>query len=188
MRKGGVLKSAAVLTVAAVAVVAGSVPSLAGTGLKRIHDPGRVTYSIHLRSCHTRDHGRLPDTSCTPGSVDPAVTQATIRSTICRPGWTKRVRPPESQTEHAKYDIAYPAYHLPGGAPSELDHLVPLELGGSNDITNLWPEAGRVPNPKDKVEDALRHAVCEGRVSLVAAQNAIASDWLTAESRLGWSR
>jgi hypothetical protein len=68
---------------------------------------------------------------------------------------------------------------------SELDHLVPPELGGSNDITNLWPEAGRVPNPKDKVENALNRAVCAGKVSLAAAQNAIASDWLTARARLG---
>jgi hypothetical protein len=67
---------------------------------------------------------------------------------------------------------------------SELDHLVPLELGGSNDITNLWPEVGKVPNPKDKVEDALKRAVCAGQVSLAAAQNAIAANWLTAEARL----
>lgn len=188
MRKGGVLRSAAVLLVAAAAIGVQAVPSLAGTGLKRIHDPGHVTYSIHLRSCHTRDGGRLPDHSCTPGSIDPAVTQATIRSTICRRGWTAKVRPPESQTEHAKFRVAYPAYHLPGGAVSELDHLVPLELGGSNDITNLWPETGSVPNPKDKVENALSHAVCAGKVSLAAAQNAIASDWLTATARLGTTR
>jgi hypothetical protein len=185
MRKGGVLRSAAVLLVTIAACATVAIPSFAGTGLKRIHDPGHVTYSIHLRSCQTRDRGQLPDHSCTPGSIDPAVTQMTIRSTICRSGWTSKVRPPESQTEHAKYDVAYPAYHIPGGARSELDHLVPLELGGSNDITNLWPEVGSIPNPKDKVENALNHAVCDGKVSLAAAQNAIASDWLTAEKRLG---
>jgi len=36
------------------------------------------------------------------------------------------------------------------------------------------------PNPKDSVEEALNDAVCSGRVRLAAAQNAIASDWLTA--------
>lgn len=185
MRKGGVLRSTVVLLVAVAATVVASIPSLAGTGLKRIHDPGHVTYSIHLRSCHTRDRGQLPDPSCTPGSIDPAVTQATIRSTICRSGWTGKVRPPESQTQHAKYEVAYPAYHISSRVRSELDHLVPLELGGSNDITNLWPEAGSVPNPKDKVENALNHAVCDGKVRLAAAQNAIAADWLTAEKRLG---
>ncbi|HEY6275333.1 MAG TPA: hypothetical protein VIX86_03295 [Streptosporangiaceae bacterium] len=153
--------------------------------LKRIHDPRHVTYSIHLSSCHTRDRGKLPDGSCTPGSIDPVVTQADIHSTICRAGWTGRVRPPEPQTEWAKYHVAYPHYRIPASAESELDHLVPLELGGSNDITNLWPEVGPIPNTKDRVENALNHAVCDGQVSLAAAQLAIASDWLTAEVRLG---
>jgi hypothetical protein len=36
--------------------------------------------------CRARDHGMLPDPSCTPGTVDPAVTQANIDSTICTPG------------------------------------------------------------------------------------------------------
>ena len=62
---------------------------------------------------------------------------------------------------------------------------MPLELGGSNDATNLWPEYPPTPNPKDKVEGALNAAVCGGRVSLVAAQDAIAANWMTAEARLG---
>ena len=149
-----------------------------------MHDPGRVTGTIHGH-CSYRDHGQLPDPRCTPGSIDPDVTQADIRSTICKRGWTATVRPPESQTERFKYDVAYPAYGTPRSERSELDHLVPLELGGSNDATNLWPEYPPTPNPKDKVEDALNAAVCEGRVSLAAAQDAIAADWLTAEKKLG---
>lgn len=183
MRRGTIILRSAAVAVIATALLGNQ--ALAAAGLKKIHDPGRVTYSIRLGTCHARDGGRLPDTRCTPGSVDPSVTQSTIRSTICFAGWTAKVRPPEAQTESAKYHVAYPAYGISSGAVSELDHLVPLELGGSNDITNLWPEVGPQPNPKDKVENALNHAVCDGRVSLAAAQNAIASDWLTAESRLG---
>ncbi len=187
MRQGHAFRSVAALALAA-AVGLGQAPQAsASPALKRIHDPRHVTYSIHITSCHARDRGKLPDPACTPGSIDPAVTQRDIRSTICRAGWTARVRPPEAQTERAKYHVAYPAYHLLASDGSELDHLVPLELGGSNDITNLWPEVGRIPNPKDSVEDALNHAVCDGRVRLAAAQNAIASDWLTAEARLGIS-
>jgi len=135
--------------------------------------------------CAYRDRSQLPDPRCTPGSIDPAVSRTTIRSTICRSGWTKTVRPPEAQTQRFKYDVAYPAYGTPRSERTELDHLVPLELGGSNDATNLWPEYPPNPNPKDKVENALNHAVCDGRVSLTAAQDAIASDWLTAERKLG---
>jgi hypothetical protein len=65
--------------------------------------------------------------------------------------------------------------------------LVSLELGGANDVKNLWPEVGSLPNPKDKVENALHRAVCSGKVTLAAAQHAIATDWMTAEHSLGLS-
>jgi hypothetical protein len=176
---------AALASVSVVFIAQSSFASASAPGLKKIHDPRKVTYSIRLKSCHARDGGKLPDPACTPGSIDPAVTRKDIRSTICKSGWTATVRPPESQTEYAKYHVAYPAYHIKHSAVSELDHLVPLELGGSNDITNLWPEVGKQPNAKDKVEDALNRAVCEGKASLAAAQSAIASDWITAEAKLG---
>jgi hypothetical protein len=171
--------------VATAAVAAAAVAAPAGHGLKEVHDPGRVTGTIRGR-CYYRDRGQLPDPRCTPGSIDPIVTQANISSTICKGGWTDpHLRPPYAQTHWFKFHVAYPAYGL-GWARSELDHLVPLELGGSNDATNLWPEVGAPSgNPKDHVENALNAAVCDGRVSLAAAQQAIASDWMTAEKRLG---
>lgn len=176
---------AAALAVVALSVTAAAAsPASTGAGLKKVHDPGRVTGTIHGH-CAYRDRGQLPDPRCTPGSIDPAVSQADIRSTICKKGWTRTVRPPESQTERFKYDVAYPAYRTPSAERTELDHLVPLELGGSNDATNLWPEYPPAPNPKDKVEDVLNAAVCDGRVALAAAQKAIAADWLTAEHKLG---
>lgn len=149
--------------------------------ITQIADEGTVTYSVtlHPGQCHVRDSGKLPDPACTPGAVDPAVTQATIRQTICVRGWTKTVRPPASETDKAKFDVAYPAYSLPAGTTSELDHLIPLELGGANDITNLWPEAGSVPNTKDPVEDDLRADVCAGELTLTQARQAIAANWET---------
>ena len=149
-----------------------------------MHDPGLVT-GVLTGPCQARDGGRLPDRRCTPGAVDPAVTQADIGSTICVSGYTDGVRPPESQTEAFKFDQAYPAYDIVAGTDSELDHLVPLELGGANDAANLWPEPGPVPNRKDAVEDALNQAVCDGQIGLARAQRAIARNWETAESRLG---
>jgi hypothetical protein len=151
-------------------------------GLLAVHDPGEVTGTI-TGSCRTRRHGRLPDSRCTPGSVDPAVTQANIGSTICRSGYTATVRPPSSQTSSFKYSVAEPAYGQSGSG--ELDHLVPLELGGSNDATNLWVETGSIPNPKDAVENALNNEVCDGTLSLRAAQREIARNWLTVAAALG---
>jgi len=155
-------------------------------GLIAVHDPGHVTGTI-TGTCHYRDGGQLPDPRCTPGSFDPAVTQANIHQTICVSGYTKTVRPPEEETDRFKYDVAYPAYGTAKSEKTELDHLVSLELGGSNDAANLWPESPSTPNPKDKVENALHKAVCDGQVTLTAAQRAIARDWETAESTLGLS-
>ena len=152
-------------------------------GLLAVHDPKQVTYSTTIGTCHFLP-GPRPDPNCTPGSFDPAVTQANIQTTICRSGYTATVRPPTGQTDKAKHTL-YTDYGVPASTTSELDHLVSLEIGGSNDAANLWPEIGKVPNPKDTVENDLHDAVCSGKVTLVAAQQAIASDWTTAEARLG---
>jgi len=160
----------------------------ATAGLLAIHDPGTVTGTL-TGPCRTRDHGLLPEHSCTPGAIDPAVTQANIRSTICRAGFTDTVRPPESATEAFKWNVAEPAYgqHDVSG---ELDHLVPLELGGDNDASNLWVENYRGflnADDKDRLENYLHDAVCSGRMRLQTAQEAIATDWVKAycAARLG---
>jgi hypothetical protein len=140
-------------------------------------------------TCHAHsDHGQpLPDPTCTPGALNPNVTQADIHSTICKRGWTATIRPPASYTEPLKRrQIAQYGYSDRRLGSYEEDHLVALSLGGSpTDVRNLWPEPGASPNPKDGVESALNHAVCAGRVPLAAAQRAIATDWATAKQKLG---
>jgi hypothetical protein len=117
--------------------------------------------------------------------VSPAVTQANIQTTICRSGYTETVRPPESVTE-AEKKASLAAYGDPGPLHDyEYDHLVPLELGGAdNDPRNLWPEPGASPNPKDALEDRLRSMVCAGELTLAAAREEIAVDWVSAYHRL----
>lgn len=140
---------------------------------------GTVDPGMHCRMAGTTPAAYRPDPTCTPGAVDGAVTQDTIDRTICTSGYTATVRPPASATDKVKHEM-YKAYGLSDGTPSELDHLVSLELGGSSDVANLWPEPGQVPNPKDQVENALHKAVCAHKVTLAAAQQAIAEDWTTA--------
>ena len=150
---------------------------------------GHVSGSYPAR-CHAVDREH-PDPTCTPGAVQAGVTQVSIASTICRHGWTATVRAPEAETGKVK-KAAMLAYGLPvsGSKTTELDHFVPLELGGANDVRNLWPEPSDEPghgvaNTKDKVENDLNAAVCRGQVPLAAAQRAIAADWTTAEQHLG---
>jgi hypothetical protein len=126
----------------------------------------------------------MPDPHCTPGAVNPAVTQATINQTICVPGYTTTIRPSESITEPEKLaSMAAYGYADRSTSDFEYDHLISLELGGAvNDPRNLWPEPGASPNPKDSVENTLRRMVCDGQIPLAQAQHIIATDWL------GWAR
>ena len=132
-------------------------------------------------SCHAIGTGLYsrPNPSCTPGALNPAVTQATIDQTICVEGWTATVRPPESITEQEKATsmAAYGDTGSPGDY--EYDHFVPLELGGAtNDPRNLWPEPGASPNPKDTVENELRQQVCDGQMTLAEARREIVTNWV----------
>jgi len=60
----------------------------------------------------------------------------------------------------------------------EYDHLISLELGGSNDLTNLWPEPIADAHVKDGLEAHLRSEVCAGKLNLADVQARIAADWV----------
>ncbi len=122
-----------------------------------------------------RVRGALPDPTCTPGAVFNTATKAQI----CVSGYSTTVRDvPQSlwNKVFAEYGIT-----VHSGATYEVDHLIPLEIGGSNDIKNLWPEAAS-PTPgfhdKDRLENYLHRVVCSGSMSLSEAQKEIATDWL----------
>ena len=132
----------------------------------------------------------LPDPACTPGVTNPAVTQATIDSTICVSGWTSTIRPPTSYTNALKKQgIADYGYSDTNMSDYEEDHFLALEDGGDpRDPHNLWPEphSGSVNSySKDGVETKVKNAICNGTVTLAAAQHAMLTDWTTAESVLG---
>jgi len=66
------------------------------------------------------------------------------------------------------------------GRTMEIDHIVSLELGGSNTIANLYPEPGAGAanyHIKDRLENRLHALVCSGAIMLRAAQSGIARDW-----------
>jgi hypothetical protein len=118
--------------------------------------------------------GRPPfyaDAVRTPGVLNPAVTQATIGSTICVHGWTRTVRPPSDYTGALKLRQMR-EYGAPGGPGDyQEDHLISLELGGSpDDPRNLWPQPRPWADRVDRTENELNDAVCSGRLTLAEAQ------------------
>lgn len=123
--------------------------------------------------------GDLPDPDLTPGMADPALTM----DVICDPHWsTKSVR----NVPQARKNAAYREYHIAKRRPGqyEIDHLISLELGGSNDLKNLWPQS-YLTHPwnahvKDKLENRLHKEVCDGNLNLEDAQQMISTDWIAA--------
>lgn len=116
----------------------------------------------------------LEDKACTPGAIIDGVT----KDQICVPGYSKSVRNvPESEKNQVYLEYGITSRQ---SGEYEVDHLISLELGGSNDISNLWPEAAQpIPgfHEKDKVENYLHDQVCSGKISLQEAQLKIANNW-----------
>lgn len=136
---------------------------------------GQHQFGVQTKTSGCQAHDGLPDLACTPGAI---ISTATT-SQICQSGYASSVRNvPTSEKDqvYAEYGIAS---HYSG--EYEVDHLVSLELGGSNDIANLWPELAN-PTPgfhqKDQTENYLHDQVCSGKVPLAQAQQEIATNWL----------
>ena len=120
----------------------------------------------------------LPRRALTPGAI---LTESTVR--VCTSGYASSVRNvPQSESDavYARYGVVHVPYQ------HEVDHLVSLELGGSNAITNLWPEpyAGRWgARTKDTLENRLHDLVCAGAIGLRYAQHVEATNWVAAYRR-----
>jgi hypothetical protein len=119
----------------------------------------------------------VPDPAKTPGDV-----LEVTKSDICVPGYSKNVR---NVPESVKRQV-YASYRIASHQPKEyeVDHLISLELGGSNSLKNLWPQS-YVTSPynahkKDVLENKLHKLVCDGAIDLKTAQREIATDWIGA--------
>lgn len=113
----------------------------------------------------------LADPMRTPGVLNPDVTQANIRATICRHGWTETIRPPTSYTNDLKRKQMRQYGETGSLSDYQEDHLISLELGGSpTDPRNLWPEPYPRATDVDRIENELNAEVCSGRLTLVQAQ------------------
>ena len=117
----------------------------------------------------------LPDSQLTPGIfIHDATTDI-----ICQKGYTATVR---HVTDKQKNEV-FKEYNLERSGDYEVDHLISLELGGSNDTKNLWPQSyygiwnARI---KDGLENRLHNLVCDGNLSLREAQLAISTNWIEA--------
>ncbi len=126
-----------------------------------------------------QDLPQRPNPALTPGYVNPAAT----KDNICVQGYTSQpgIRDVSWETKKKVFDeykVDYKADKF------EIDHLISLELGGSNDIKNLWPQAYNTKplnaHVKDALENKLHYLICNGKADLAAVQHDIAADWTKA--------
>ncbi len=126
-------------------------------------------------------NGSYPDHACTPGAVFSVTADE-----VCTPGYSSGVRSVSESTKNQVYTEYGIQTHSTG--EYEVDHFISLELGGSNDIANLFPEAAE-PSPgfheKDKVENYLHQQLCSGSMTLSEAQREISTDWVSVYRSMG---
>lgn len=135
-------------------------------------------YETTARTNNTRVAESIaePDRKLTPGAVRPVSL-----SEICTGGDDKN-----RAVSIALQEQVFQMYGIPHARPQdyEVDYLITPELGGADDIRNLWPEPFSSTNwtayVKDALEDRLHEMVCSGKIDLPTAQREIASDWIGA--------
>lgn len=152
-------------------------------------------------TCKTRtSHGYpIPDSSCTPGAVNPSLTIAVLSrptfKTKCVRDRADNSSPTDKEKAYGWYQLKHPANNTGGTQTCELDHLVSLEIGGADTRENIWPQCGpkrvtlmkRYFKRKDEVEDFLAIPFRAGkseivldkntRMTLAEVQRQIATDW-----------
>jgi hypothetical protein len=129
----------------------------------------------------------VPDPKCTPGGINPSVSESTLTDPAWRTRCIRNCESSESQKHvtYGWYSLASPPNNKGATQVCELDHLVPLEIGGADGLGNIWPQCGpnnavlrdRYFKQKDKVENYLADEVRKGRMPLADAQRGIAEDW-----------
>lgn len=130
----------------------------------------------------------VPDLSITPG-----VTVEITTAKLCSTKWGKDKRFVTAAMKRqvfTAYGIKckplFKGARLPACGTWEIDHLVSRELGGADDVKNLWPEkytGSWNAHMKDRVENRLHKEVCAGNLTLDEAQDYISKDWRKAFTR-----
>ncbi len=143
----------------------------------------RVAHNLGLkRRIASRRTANAMDDSVFHGQADPGPNRLMKREEVCSAGAEENVRVVPASLRRRVFE----EYGMPQGRAEafEVDYLVTPEIGGADDIRNLWPQPydATVWNAhvKDALEDRLHQMVCSGQVDLATAQRDLAKDWISA--------
>ncbi len=125
----------------------------------------------------------IPNLNITPGSVRAGLS----KTKICKIKWGKDQRHVTAAMKRKVFALyGYSGNDDPRCVPAgkrhcEIDHLISRELGGADEVINLWPQAyGTSPwNAvlKDKLENRLHKEMCAGTIPLKKARDMLVNDW-----------
>lgn len=156
-----------------------------------IHEPAFLVSRMKWLSCAVLgllvlcpqaslgDDPILPDPSLTPGAVLTTDTES-----VCVDGYSRTVRHTSGKLKariYREYGIKRKSGRY------EIDHLIPLSIGGADVAANLWPQSYQTTpwnaGVKDRLELKLHDLVCHGELEITEAQRAIAGNWVEAYQR-----
>jgi hypothetical protein len=124
--------------------------------------------------------GIEPDRACSPGAYEGTRTAAVLCDKAFHTGDVRAVSEGLKRQVEVEYGLEPKRY----GNTLEIDHIISLELGGSNDVANLYPELAPGYHVKDVLENRLHKLVCAGKMTLHSAQSHIAADWVRLYTRV----
>ncbi len=159
-------------------IYAGAMILLVGLGTILVHHVIAVTQSTAAGIHWTT--GPVPDPRLTPGFARPV-----SKSEVCTVRYSDDTRVVPASVRR----MVFEEYRLTGRQLQgyELDYLISPQLGGTDDIRNLWPEPEAIAEwnmrDKDALEARLYQLVCQGTIDLSTAQRDLATDWISAYKR-----
>ena len=122
-----------------------------------------------------RGYPATPESALTPGA-----TLRVTREDLCGSGYKSPARKLPITLKRQIFD----RYGLRAGAVGyNVDHLIPVSLGGSNSPKNIWPQSLSGEwnyHMKNTLERRLYKMVCREAFALEKAQQEIAADWVSA--------
>src|SRR5471032_3406388 len=137
---------------------------------------GAAAMTMTLAAASDNGQAGLPSSFLTPGDA-----KKVTKEQICAPGYAASIK----ATKESAKEEAFSRYGLRDGVSKTdvLDHLIPVELGGTDNVENLWPEPVKGEwnaSQKDALEQKLLGMVCDGTLTVKQAQTAIKKNWVAA--------
>lgn len=121
-------------------------------------------------------------------TLSPGVVREVSEAELCEKGSSRAAR----HVTTAMKASVFLRYNIHNGFSGyEVDHMVPLELGGSNDLDNLWPQPYALKygaRQKDVVENSLHRRACLGAITFAKARAILLSDWVGEYERIVHAR